>query len=88
MIAAFLSGLCLDVLTTLVFHYTNINRTYHAATINVLANACIIFVFVDISANHSLAFPYLGGIWIGGILGIALKKKLESDIKKEAQNAH
>lgn len=75
--AAFLSGVAVDVLATLVFHYTNKNRAIAAATINVLLTGCSLFIFVDVSKDYMLAIPYLAGIWIGGIIGIAIKVRFE-----------
>ena len=78
--AAFVSGFLVDILATLVFHYTAINKAYHAATFNVLVNGCILFVFVDVSSNHTLAYPYLIGLWIGGVVGVEVKKRLEKGV--------
>lgn len=80
-IAAFVSGVLVDVLATLVFHYTAQNRAVAAATVNVLVCAGVLFVFVDVGKNHTLAIPYLVGIWIGGLLGIKLKVFLERRMK-------
>lgn len=76
-LAAFLSGVAVDVLATLVFHYTNKNKAVLAATTNVILTACVLYVFVDVTKDPMQAIPYLIGIWVGGILGIALKKHLE-----------
>ena len=67
----------MDVLATMVFHYTNKNRAVMAANINVLVYACSLYVFVDVAKDHAVAIPYLLGIWVGGILGVQLKKRLE-----------
>lgn len=77
LLAAFLSGFAIDILTTLVFHYTNANKGWQAASIGVVANACVLFVFVDITKDHTLAVPYLLGVFIGGIIGIRIKQRLE-----------
>lgn len=74
---AFLSGVTVDVLATLVFHYTNQNRAIAAANVNALLTGLVLFVFVDVSKDNFLAVPYLFGIWVGGIVGIALKVRLE-----------
>lgn len=76
-VAAFLSGLTVDVLATMVFHYTNKNRAIMAANINVMVIACSLYVFVDVTKNHTMAIPYLIGIWVGGIVGVKLKVFLE-----------
>jgi hypothetical protein len=76
-VAPFVSGLTIDVLGTLVFHYTNKNRAVAAASVNTLLQGLWVFVFVDVSDDHIRAIPYLLGIWIGGLIGIAFKKKLE-----------
>jgi uncharacterized membrane protein YfcA len=76
-LAAFCSGVAVDVLATMVFHYTNQNKAVMAATTNVLVTGCVLFVFVDVSKDPWVAIPYLIGIWVGGILGVALKKRLE-----------
>lgn len=72
-----LSGVGVDLLATLVFYFTAQNKAFWAATTNTVLTGCILYVFVDISKDNVLAIPYLAGIWIGGILGIELKKKLE-----------
>jgi intracellular septation protein A len=77
LLAAFLSGVAVDVLATLVFHYTNKNKAVMAASVNVVLTACVLYIFVDVSKDPMQAIPYLIGIWVGGILGIALKKHLE-----------
>lgn len=77
-IAAFTSGVAVDVLSTLVFHYTAKNKAFAAASVNTLVYAGILFVFVDVGRDNSLAIPYLMGIFVGGLLGIWIKKKLES----------
>ena len=66
-----------DVLATLVFHYTNKNKAIKAATFNTVLTGCVLYVFVDVSKDYRLAIPYLLGIWIGGILGIRTKVYLE-----------
>lgn len=76
-VAALLSGIAVDVLATMVFHYTAQNRAVMAATVNVLVTACVLYIFVDVNRDATIAVPYLTGIWIGGILGVALKKHLE-----------
>ena len=78
--AAFASGVTIDVLATLVFHYTSQNRPLHASTLNTILSACFIYAFVDITKDNWIAVPYLAGIWVGGMVGMALKKKLESKI--------
>jgi predicted membrane channel-forming protein YqfA (hemolysin III family) len=75
---AFLSGITVDVLATIVFHYTNKNRAVMAASVNVVVIACSLFVFVDVTKDNSLAIPYLAGIWVGGILGVKIKVLLEN----------
>lgn len=74
---AFLSGVTVDVLATLVFHYTNKNQAVMAANVNVVVIACSLFVFVDVTKNNALAIPYLVGIWLGGIVGVKIKVYLE-----------
>jgi len=76
-IATFLSGVAVDAAATLVFHYTNKNQAVMAATINTALTACVLYVFLDVTKEPIQAVPYLVGIWVGGILGIALKKRLE-----------
>ena len=76
-IAAFASGIVVDILATLVFHYTNKNRAVMAANVNVILTACVLYVFIDISKERFMAIPYLTGIWLGGIIGITMKKRLE-----------
>jgi predicted membrane channel-forming protein YqfA (hemolysin III family) len=80
-LAAFLSGVAVDVLATMVFHYTNKNRAMMAANFNVVVIACSLFVFVDVAKDHALAIPYLIVIWVGGIVGVKLKVKLEKGNK-------
>lgn len=77
MVAALISGIAVDVLATMVFHYTNKNRALMAANFNVLLTACFLYIFVDVSKDPYVAIPYLMGIWIGGIVGILVKKQLE-----------
>lgn len=74
---ALLSGITVDILATLVFHYTNKNQGVMAANVNVIVVACSLFVFVDVTKNNSLAVPYLAGIWIGGVFGVKIKMYLE-----------
>lgn len=76
-VAAFVSGMVVDVLATMVFHYTNKNRAIAAANVNVILTGLVLYVFVDVSKDNILAIPYLIGIWVGGIIGIYLKVKLE-----------
>jgi len=76
-LAALLSGIAVDVLATLVFHFTDKNKAMLAATTNVLVTACALWVFVDVSKEHLIAVPYLIGIWVGGIIGVKLKVYLE-----------
>jgi len=73
----FLSGVGVDLMATLVFYLTAQNRTLLAATMNTLLTGCVLYVFVDISKDTALAMPYLVGIFIGGVLGMELKKRLE-----------
>jgi uncharacterized membrane protein YfcA len=80
-LAALGSGIAVDVLATLVFHYTNQNRAVMAATTNVAVTGCVLYVFVDVNRDVMIAVPYLIGIWIGGIIGIWLKKRLEKPKK-------
>lgn len=75
---AFLSGVAVDVLATMVFHYTNKNRAVMAANVNVIVIACSLYVFVDVAKDNALAIPYLVGIWVGGIIGVKLKVYLEN----------
>lgn len=77
LLAAFLSGVAVDVLATMVFHYTNKNKAVMAATTNMVVTACVLYVFVDVTKDPMQAIPYLAGIWIGGIVGVALKRRLE-----------
>lgn len=77
MIAAFCSGVMVDILATMVFHYTNKNKAVMAANINVMVIACSLYVFVDVTKQHTMAIPYLIGIWVGGIVGVKLKVLLE-----------
>jgi hypothetical protein len=72
------SGVAIDVLATLVFHYTSQNRPFYASTLNTVLSACFIYVFVDITKDNWIAVPYLMGIWVGGMIGMTIKKKLES----------
>jgi hypothetical protein len=76
-IAALVSGIVVDVLATLVFHFTDKNRALAATNTNVLLQGLVLFVFVDVSKDPVIAIPYLVGIWIGGIIGIKLKLMLE-----------
>jgi hypothetical protein len=78
MLAAFLSGVIVDLLSTLLFHYVDKNRGLAAANTNVVLTGCWLYVFIDVSKDYSLAIPYLSGIWVGGILGIIVKKRLEA----------
>lgn len=77
LVGAMVSGVVVDVLATLVFHFTDRNRALAATNTNVLLTGLVLFVFVDVSKEHYLAIPYLFGIWIGGIVGIKLKVLLE-----------
>jgi len=76
-LSPFLSGVGVDLAATLVFYFTAQNKTLLSATMNTLLTACVLYVFVDISKDPALAVPYLVGIWLGGILGMELKKRLE-----------
>jgi uncharacterized membrane protein YfcA len=78
-----MSGLTVDILATMVFHYTNKNRAVMAANVNVIVVACSLFIFVDATKDSSIAIPYLIGIWIGGIIGVKMKVYLEN--KNEAK---
>lgn len=78
-IAAFASGFTMDILSTFVLHYTVKNKAFLAATTNTLVYACILFVFVDINNDHTLAIPYLLGVFFGGIIGIKLKARIEKN---------
>jgi len=80
-LAAFLSGIAVDVMATLTFHYTDKNRAFMAATVNTAVTACVLYVFVDVTKDNILAIPYLTGIWLGGILGVRLKVYLERNTK-------
>lgn len=82
-IAAFVSGIAVDVLSTLVFHYTAKNKAFAAASVNTLVYAGILFVFVDVGRDNTLAIPYLTGIFVGGILGIWIKKRLEASDRQK-----
>lgn len=82
-IAAFASGVAVDVLSTLVFYYTAKNKALAAASVNTVVYAGILFVFVDVGRDNALAIPYLIGIFVGGLLGIWIKKKLESEDSKK-----
>lgn len=77
LVAAFMSGVVVDVLATMVFHFTDKNRALAATNTNVLLTGLVLFVFVDVSKDPIIAIPYLTGIWVGGIIGIYLKVKLE-----------
>ena len=79
-LAALLSGITIDVLATLVFHYTDKNKSIRAATINAAMHACELFFFIDVSKDNKIAIPYLIGIWIGGIIGVKIKVYLENRI--------
>lgn len=77
-IVAFISGVTIDVLATLVFHFTNKNKSLLASTFNAALSACFIYTFVDINKDNRIAVPYLIGIWVGGVVGMAMKKRLEN----------
>lgn len=81
-LAAFLSGVAVDVLATLVFHYTSKNKGLAASTINTALQACWLFVFVDVSKEPIMAAPYLLGIFVGGLVGIWVKVRLERELQK------
>jgi len=78
LLASFLSGIAVDMLSTLLFHYVDKNRGLAAANTNVVLTACWLYVFVDVSKDYTLAIPYLLGIWVGGLLGIRMKAYLEN----------
>jgi uncharacterized membrane protein YfcA len=80
LLASFLSGIAVDMLSTLLFHYVDKNRGLAAANTNVILTGCWLYVFVDVSKDFTLAIPYLIGIWVGGILGTKVKKRLEERI--------
>ena len=68
-------------MATLVFYFTAQNRTVLAATMNTLLTGCVLYVFVDISKDtgHRASFRRAVGIFVGGILGMELKKRLEKN---------
>lgn len=76
-IAALLSGIAIDVLGVICFHFTDRNKAFLAALTNTLLTAGILFVFVNVSKHTSIAIPYLLGIFIGGLIGVRLKEWLE-----------
>jgi hypothetical protein len=76
-LGAFTFGFTVDALATLVFHFTQRSKPYAAASVNVLCQGLALFVWVDVSKNYWIAMPYLAGLWLGGVVGVKLKARLE-----------
>lgn len=76
-IIAFLSGLLVNILAVLGFYFTQNSQALKAATINVMASTCVLFIIVGVIGNKALAIPYLTGLWFGTLIGIKIKAQLE-----------
>ena len=73
----FCFGVLVEVLATTCFHYTQHNKPFIAASINVVLVGLVLFAFVEVNRVPQVAIPYLGGIWLGGYLGMRIKVRLE-----------
>lgn len=72
----FFFGMLIDVLAVFWQYYVAKSRPFIAATVGTTLTACGIFGYVNITAHHWMAVPYLMGIWCGAVLGILIKRRI------------
>lgn len=77
MLLVFAYGFAVDILSTLTFSFTQRNRVLAAAVSNTACYGLALAGIVDVTKDVTLALPYLAGIFVGGVVGVLIKKRME-----------
>jgi hypothetical protein len=76
-LAVFAYGFFVDVLSTLAFSFTQRNRVFLAALSTTAGYGLALAGIVDVTKDPAAAWPYLSGIFVGGVVGVFIKQRIE-----------
>lgn len=77
MILLFAYGFFVDLLSTLAFSFTQRNRIFWASASTTAGYGLALAGIVDVTKDANMAVPYLLGIFVGGIVGVFIKQRME-----------